>query len=197
VGKRIFDVTLTLLVAPIAALATGVMALVLAIELRGNPFFSQDRVGQHGRSFRIYKLRTMRHPRPGEEPCYRVDDWKTYIFSPTGEADRRLTRCGAFARRHSLDELPNLVNVLKGEMSIVGPRPELPEIVAQYPPQYHRRHLVLGGVSGLAQVNGRSNLTYDECVTYDLSYVDHHSVLIDVRILLRTLAVVTRGSGAR
>ena len=196
-GKRLFDVTVTLLVAPIAVMVTAVMAVLLAWELRGNPFFVQKRIGLHGKPFRMYKLRTMRHLRPGEEPRYVIEDWKAYIFNPPGRDEPRLTRWGAFARRHSLDELPNLFNVLKGEMSIVGPRPEIPEIVAQYPPEYHRRHQVRGGISGIAQVNGRSDLTYHETVTYDLDYVDHQSVMTDVRILWRTLMVVLRGAGAR
>ncbi len=195
--KRVLDVTLTLLVAPLAALASLVMASILAVELRGSPFFVQDRVGRSGMVFRIYKLRTMRHPGPGEEPRFRVDDFRTYVFSGDGDQDPRTTRWGAFARRHSLDELPNLVNVFRGEMSLVGPRPELPEIVAQYPAAYHRRHEVLGGITGLAQINGRSNLTYDETVSYDLGYVDRHSVRGDLQILWQTLVVVVRGSGAR
>ncbi|MGE5595155.1 MAG: sugar transferase [Hyphomicrobiales bacterium] len=195
--KRVFDVTLTLLFAPLALLIGGVMALVLAIELRGNPFFVQVRVGRGGRPFRMYKLRTMRHPEPGEAPKYLIEDWSTFVFSPPDKPDPRITRCGAFARKLSLDEIPNLINVLKGEMSLVGPRPELPEIVRQYPAEYHRRHTVPPGIAGLAQVNGRSDLPYDQIVAYDLAYVDHHSVLTDIRILAKTALVVATGSGAR
>lgn len=196
-AKRAFDVVLTLLVAPVALVLTAAMAAILTVELRGSPFFVQERVGLHGRIFRMYKLRTMRHARPGEQPTYAVGDWKTFVFTPPNQRDPRLTRWGAFARKTSLDELPNLVNVLAGEMSLVGPRPELPEIVAQYPPEYHRRHTVRPGIAGLAQVCGRSDLTYDEIVTYDLQYVDHHSVLTDIQILWKTVRVVARGSGAR
>jgi lipopolysaccharide/colanic/teichoic acid biosynthesis glycosyltransferase len=197
VAKRVFDVTLTMVTAPVVLLVAAVMAAILAVELRGNPFFLQTRVGLKGRPFTIYKLRTMRHPKPGEEPPRVVEDWKTYVFSPAGVTDPRLTRCGAFARKTSIDELPNLLNVLKGEMSLVGPRPELPEIVAQYPAAYHRRHDVRPGIAGLAQVNGRSDLTYDEIVTYDLAYVDSHSVMTDLHILWRAFTVVLPGSGAR
>lgn len=195
--KRVFDVALTLLAAPMVVPVVAVMALVLAIELRGNPIFLQERIGLHGRPFTMYKLRTMRHARPGELPVRKVDDFATFVFSPKGDRDPRLTRWGSFARKTSIDELPNLLNVLKGEMSLVGPRPELPEIVAQYPERYHRRHDVLPGIAGLAQVNGRSDLTYEEIATYDLTYVEHHSVLSDIHILLRTALVVLRGSGAR
>jgi len=196
-AKRIFDVTLTLLAAPYALLIVAVMALVLAWELRGNPFFLQERIGLKGKPFTMYKLRTMRHAKPGEARTHQVDDFDSFVFTPTGYRDPRITRWGEFARKTSIDELPNLLNVLKGEMSIVGPRPELPEIVAQYPPHYHRRHDVLPGIAGLAQVNGRSDLTYDEIATYDLAYVEHHSVLSDIHILWRTAFVVLTGSGAR
>ena len=196
-GKRIFDVTVTLVSAPVVLIIVAGMAAILAYELRGNPFFSQQRVGLKGRPFRMLKLRTMRHARPGDEPDRTVDDWDTFVFAPAEQPDPRITRWGAFARRTSIDELPNLWNVLKGEMSIVGPRPEIPEIVLQYPERYHRRHDVLPGIAGLAQVNGRSDLTYDEIATYDLEYVDQHSMLTDLQILWRTAGIVLRGSGAR
>lgn len=196
-GKRLFDVVLTLAAAPFVVVVAGLMAAVLAVELRGNPFFVQERVGRGGKTFRMYKLRTMRHAKPGEQKRYVIDDWSTFVFAPPGERDARLTRWGEFARKTSIDELPNLVNVLKGEMSIVGPRPELPEIVAQYPAEYHRRHDVAPGITGLAQITGRSDLTYDEIASYDLRYVDSHSVMTDIHILWKTAAVVLTGNGAR
>jgi lipopolysaccharide/colanic/teichoic acid biosynthesis glycosyltransferase len=197
VAKRIFDLLLTLLSVPVTLPVMMVMAAVLAIELRGNPFFIQERIGLHGKPFRMLKLRTMRHAKPGEAPDRTVDDWDTFVFTPAGQKDPRITRWGAFARKTSIDELPNLWNVLKGEMSIVGPRPEIPEIVLQYPERYHRRHDVLPGIAGLAQASGRSDLTYEEIATYDLEYVDYHSVLIDITILWRTAVVVLTGRGAR
>jgi lipopolysaccharide/colanic/teichoic acid biosynthesis glycosyltransferase len=198
VAKRVFDVTVTLLIAPFAFIAATAMAAVLAVELRGSPFFVQQRIGLHGHPFRMYKLRTMRHLAPGEAPpAYRVCDWSTFVFSPSGVRDPRLTRWGAFARHLSIDEIPNLLNVLAGDMSLVGPRPEIPEIVAQYPPLYHRRHDVRPGIAGLAQVSGRSDLAYDDIMKYDLAYVDDHSLLMDLRILGQTVRVVLRGSGAR
>ncbi len=191
------DVALTLLTAPIWAPLLAVTALALAIELRGNPLFVQERVGLRGRPFRMYKLRTMHHPKPGEEEHYDVPDFKEFVFAPPDRPNPRITRLGGFARTTSLDELPNLVNVLKGEMSLVGPRPEVPQIVAQYPPEYHHKHDILPNIAGLAQVNGRSDLTYDETATYDLQYVQSHSVLTDFRILLQTALAVVRRSGAR
>lgn len=191
------DVFLTLFTAPVWIPVMLVVAVLLAVELRGNPFFVQERVGLYGKPFRMLKLRTMRHPEPGEEDEYIVQDFSEFVFAPPDRPNPRITRLGAFMRRTSLDELPNLFNVLKGDMSLVGPRPEIPEIVAQYPPEYHRRHDVLPGIAGLAQVNGRSDLTYDETATYDLEYVQNHSVVSDMGILLKTAVTVVRGSGAR
>lgn len=191
------DVGITLLTAPIWLPIMAIAGAVLAIELRGSPVFVQERVGLHGRPFRMVKLRTMRHPASGEEDHYPVNDFREFVFAPTDRPNPRITRFGAFARKASLDELPNLFNVLKREMSLVGPRPEISEIVSQYPLEYHRRHDVLPGIAGLAQMNGRSDLTYDETVTYDLDYVDHHSVLTDFKILWGTALGVLRGSGAR
>lgn len=196
-AKRLFDVTATLLAAPFTVAVGSVLALALAVELRGNPFFVQERIGLHGKPFRMYKLRTMRYAGAGEEPDRTVSDWSTYVFTPPGAPDPRITRLGAFARRTSLDELPNLWNVFRGEMSLVGPRPEVPEIVAQYPDRYHRRHEVLPGIAGLAQLRGRSDLPYDEIMNYDLVYVDDHSLAGDIRILIGTVLPVLKGAGAR
>ncbi len=196
-AKRVFDVALTVATAPAWILLLAATAAILAVELRGNPFFVQERIGQNGRLFQMVKLRTMHHPEPGEEDEYRVQDFSSFVFAPPDKPNPRITRLGAFARKTSLDELPNLLNVLKGDMSLVGPRPEIPEIVSQYPAEYHRRHEVLPGIAGLAQVNGRSDLTYDETARYDLEYVDTHSVLNDIHILLRTAFAVVRRSGAR
>ncbi|MFN0093729.1 MAG: sugar transferase [Dehalococcoidia bacterium] len=195
--KRAFDAGVTLAVAPFSLIVTLAMAIALAVELRGWPFFVQARVGLNETPFRMYKLRTMRHAKPGEEPARVVDDWEHYVFSPPGGVHPRITRLGGFARRTSLDELPNLLNVFLGQMSLVGPRPEIPEIVEQYPDAYRRRHSVRPGIAGLAQVRGRSDLPYDEIMKYDLAYVDDHSFLGDLRLLCETAQVVIRREGAR
>ncbi len=195
--KRLFDVAVVLLTAPVSVPLVLVTAVALAIELRGNPFFVQERVGVRGRRFRMYKLRTMRHAGAGEQPRYEVADWETYVFAPPDRPDPRITRLGALARKTSVDELPNLLNVFLGDMSLVGPRPEIPALVEQYPDRYHRRHDVMPGIAGLAQVEGRSDLAYAEVMKYDLTYVDTRSFLGDLRILWKTLGVVARGSGAR
>jgi len=196
-AKRALDIVLVLAALPIALPTMLLAAVAVAIDLRGTPFFLQERIGLGGRRFTIVKLRTMQHARPGEPRRYRVDDWATFVFSPPGAEDPRTTRLGGLLRKTSIDEIPNLWNVLRGEMSIVGPRPEIPEIVDQYPPDYHRRHDVLPGITGLAQVRGRSDLAYAEIMKYDLAYVDKHSLAGDLRLIVETVAVVFRGLGAR
>ncbi|MGD9934237.1 MAG: sugar transferase [Dehalococcoidia bacterium] len=195
--KRFFDVAAVLLTAPVSVPIVIIAAVALALELRGNPFFVQERVGLRGERFLMFKLRTMRHASATELSLYEVGNWDTYVFAPPDRPDPRITRLGAFARKTSIDELPNLWNVFRGEMSLVGPRPEIPALVEQYPVAYHRRHEVLPGIAGLAQVEGRSDLAYAEVMKYDLAYVDTRSFLGDLRILLKTVAVVARGSGAR
>ena len=170
--------------------------LLIRLDSSGPALFRQSRVGRGGRTFSCYKFRTMSvgaESRPLE-----IADFPSFVFSPKGaRRDPRLTRLGIALRATSVDELPQLLNVLKGEMHLVGPRPELPEIVAQYPPEYHKRHLVCPGISGLAQVRGRSDLPYGEIAALDMTYVRSRSALFDLGLLWETVAVVARGSGAR
>ena len=135
----------------------------------------------------------------GRRPApLRAADLPAYIFNPPQSGrDPRLTRLGAVLRRMSVDELPQLLNVVRGEMALVGPRPEIPEIVAQYPPEYRQRLVALPGMTGLAQISGRSDLTYLRAVAYDLVYIEHRSAHLDLIILHRTVAAVLRGAGAR
>ena len=197
--KRAFD----LLVAGtgLAALSPllAVLALLVRLESPGPIVFQQTRVGKDGKRFAMYKFRTM--PSDQEEAAAlnavpEVTDFKKYVFDPL-YGGKRFTRIGGFLRSASLDELPNLLNVLRGDMSIVGPRPEVPELVDQYPAEYERRHDVRPGITGLAQVTGRGNLTYDETLVYDLEYVDGHSFLRDAAILARTIPTVLSRKGAR
>ncbi|HEX5479502.1 MAG TPA: sugar transferase [Dehalococcoidia bacterium] len=173
-----------------------IIALAIRIDSSGPVIFSQKRVGYKGRKFTFYKYRTMSHEghRPYETPKLEPVHFKTFVFvTPVS----RLTRVGRFLRATSLDELPNFWNVLRGDMRIVGPRPEIPELVEQYPPEYHRRHDVKPGITGLAQVSGRADLTYEETMTYDLDYVNNHSLARDLAILAKTLPVVIARKGAR
>jgi len=197
--KRTFD-----LLASSAALAVfspllAVLALIVRLESPGPVFFRQPRVGKDGELFDIYKFRTMRIvPRENlrATPVPDVDDFGSYVFDPL-YGGKKYTRIGQLLRSTSLDELPNLINVLRGDMSIIGPRPEVPELVEQYRPEFHRRHNVKPGLTGLAQVSGRGLLTYEETMDYDLKYVDEHSFVSDLTILARTLPTVLSRKGAR
>ena len=171
-------------------------ALAIKLDSRGPVIFSQRRVGLKGRTFTFYKYRTMSHEghKPYETPKLDAEHFKTFVFiTPLS----RLTRVGRVLRATSLDELPNFWNVLKGDMRLVGPRPEIPELVSQYPPEYHRRHDVKPGITGLAQISGRADLTYEETMNYDLDYVNNHSLARDFTILMKTLPVVIARKGAR
>jgi lipopolysaccharide/colanic/teichoic acid biosynthesis glycosyltransferase len=198
--KRAFD----LLVAGVALVALSpvmaVLALLVRLESPGPVLFRQPRIARGGGLFTMLKFRSMRadpqRPHDASVPVPEVSDFGSYVFDPT-YGGKQYTRIGRFIRSASLDELPNLVNVLRGDMSIVGPRPEVPELVEQYLPEFHRRHDVRPGVTGLAQVSGRGSLTYEEMMHYDLEYVDHHSLLRDLTILARTLPVVIGRKGAR
>jgi lipopolysaccharide/colanic/teichoic acid biosynthesis glycosyltransferase len=160
------------------------LALAIRLESRGDPIYRQVRVGKDGRIFEIYKLRTMVS---GAE------------FTGAGlaiaEGDSRITRLGALLRRYSLDELPNLWNVVRGEMSVVGPRPTLRHQVDRYTPRQRGRLAVKPGITGWAQINGRASLPWPERIELDLWYVEHRSLALDLRILARTLGLVARGSG--
>jgi lipopolysaccharide/colanic/teichoic acid biosynthesis glycosyltransferase len=159
---------------------------ILAIRLtsRGKAIYRQRRSGLHGVQFDMLKLRTM------------VDGAEHVGAGLAVNAnDSRITRVGSFLRRTSLDELPNLVNVLRGQMTLVGPRPTLPAQVAQYTARQHGRLAVKPGITGWAQINGRASLPWSERIELDLYYVENRSLLLDLRILMRTPALVLGGGG--
>lgn len=197
--KRLFDLGVSgsalLVLSPLLA----IVGIVVRFESPGPVFFRQPRVGKDGKLFDIYKFRTMRVA-PQENlrstPVPDVSDFGTYVFDPL-YGGKQYTRIGHFLRSTSIDELPNLINVFVGDMSIIGPRPEVPELVEQYTQEFHRRHNVRPGLTGLAQVNGRGLLTYEETMDYDLQYVDEHSFVNDLAILARTLPTVLSRRGAR
>lgn len=196
--KRAFDVVVATLGAIFLAPVFLALALIVRLESPGAVLFKQPRVGKGGRLFSMYKFRTMR---PDAQGCQdivvpTVSDFSSYVFDPL-EGGRQYTRIGRFLRSSSLDELPNLWNVLRGDMSIVGPRPEVPALVEQYLPAYHRRHNVRPGITGLAQISGRASLTYEQTMAYDLQYVDDHSFVRDVAILARTIPTVLNRRGAQ
>jgi lipopolysaccharide/colanic/teichoic acid biosynthesis glycosyltransferase len=169
-----------LLFAPFLLLA----ALAIKLGSRGPVFYRQRRVGRGGREFEMLKLRTMVE---GSDPV-------GYGTVVTRE-DPRVTRAGRFLRRTSLDELPNLINVLRGEMAIVGPRPTIPAQVDDYTPRQNRRHEVLPGITGWAQVQGRAGIPWEDRIELDVWYVDHRGPALDARILARTVWLVLTGQG--
>jgi exopolysaccharide biosynthesis polyprenyl glycosylphosphotransferase len=170
-------------------------ALAIRIDTRGPVLFRQGRIGLGGRRFDIVKFRTMvRDAEALQARLNHENEADGLLFKV--RADPRITRVGRFLRRWSIDELPQLWNVLRGEMSLVGPRPPLPNEVEQYEHHVNRRLLVKPGMTGLWQVSGRSDLEWDEAVRLDLYYVDHWSPTMDVAIIFRTFSAVTRGSGA-
>jgi lipopolysaccharide/colanic/teichoic acid biosynthesis glycosyltransferase len=197
--KRTFDLFVSGTVLAIFSPILALIALIVRVESRGPVFFRQPRVGKGGKLFDIYKFRTMRVA-PKEDlrstPVPDVADFGSYVFDPL-YGGKQYTRIGHVLRSTSLDELPNLINVLQGDMSVIGPRPEVPELVEQYRPEFHRRHNVKPGLTGLAQVSGRGLLTYEETMDYDLEYVDEHSFVGDLTILARTLPTVLSRKGAR
>lgn len=177
--KRAFDLMLLVLTAPLWLPLLGLTALALGL-FQGRPvFFVQERIGRGGRPFRIFKFRTMTDRRGADGEL--LDDAE------------RLTSVGRFVRKTSLDELPQLWNVLRGEMSLVGPRPLLPEYLPLYPAHHARRHEVRPGITGLAQISGRNLLGWDERLDLDVTYVERQSLALDLTILARTVAgVLTR-----
>ena len=179
--KRILDI----IFAATGLLILSPLLLVMAILVRsrlGSPvLFRQERPGFHGRPFILFKFRTMTEQR----------DSRGRLLDDT----ERMTPFGQFLRSSSIDELPELINVLKGDMSLVGPRPLLMEYLELYTPEQARRHEVRPGITGWAQVNGRNAISWDEKFALDIWYVDHRSIILDLRILLMTVAQVVRREG--
>jgi lipopolysaccharide/colanic/teichoic acid biosynthesis glycosyltransferase len=193
---KIFDTVVAIVGLVLFLVTFPIIAIAIRLDSRGPVIYSQKRVGLKGKLFTFYKYRSMSHEghKPYETPKLDPEHFRTFVFvTPTS----RLTRVGRLLRATSLDELPNFWNVLRGDMRLVGPRPEIPELVEQYPPEYHARHEVKPGITGLAQVNGRADLTYEETMQYDLDYVRNHSLGRDISILWRTLPAVLKRKGAR
>jgi lipopolysaccharide/colanic/teichoic acid biosynthesis glycosyltransferase/GT2 family glycosyltransferase len=195
VAKRVMDLALGAVFLIVAALPMVLAALAIKLDSPGTVFFRQTRIGQDGRPFRILKFRTMvaraEELLPQlvdvaglEQPAFKIKD------------DPRRTRVGRFLRRYSLDELPQLVNVLTGEMSLVGPRPEEAALVERYTDDQRRRLAVKPGLTGPMQVNGRGDLPFEARLALELDYIERYSLRRDVAILLRTIPAVIRGDGA-
>ena len=196
--KRWLDVSVAGLMIGILSPVFALAAIVIKLESPGPVLIRQKRVGLGGRPFYFFKFRTMVHRKKHDDLHERIPtgDLTKRLLSPRGRP-RNATAIGWSLRKTTVDELPQLVNVVKGEMSLVGPRPDIPEIVAAWPPEFRQRHQVKPGLTGLAQVNGRSDLTHYEKVKYDLRYVRNHPIALDIKILLETVKLVISKKGAR
>ena len=193
--KRAVDIVGSVVLMLISAPLTGLAALAIKLDSPGPILFSQDRVGLGGKLFKMYKFRSMRRGAEEEQETLReLDEIDGVTFKI--RADPRTTRVGRFLRRTSLDELPQLWNVLRGEMSLVGPRPNIPQEVSSYLEWHKQRLQVPPGMTGLWQVSGRSLLSFDETVLLDLYYIENWSLWLDCKILLRTIPTVLTGEGA-
>lgn len=193
--KRVFDIIVSLTVLALTAPMLAVLAILIRLDSPGRVIFRQDRVGENGRIFEMFKFRTM-----VDAPAVRTQQFEgeTDLAAITHKrrADPRVTGIGHFLRRYSLDELPQLYNTLRGDMSLVGPRPELPWVVAKYDPWQRRRLAVPQGMTGWWQVTGRSDKPMHLHTDEDLYYVYHYSLWLDVQILVKTVKVVVQGEGA-
>jgi exopolysaccharide biosynthesis polyprenyl glycosylphosphotransferase len=193
--KSAFDVAVAAVLIALLAPVFLAVALVIRLDTGGPVFFRQVRVGRGGEPFRMVKFRTMHVDAEARFEAMREQNEHAGVLFKIRE-DPRVTRAGRFLRRYSLDELPQLFNVLLGEMSLVGPRPPLPAEVEQYPQDMRRRLVVKPGMTGLWQVSGRSDLSWEDSIRLDLRYVENWSLTVDLVILMRTGLAVLRGSGA-
>jgi exopolysaccharide biosynthesis polyprenyl glycosylphosphotransferase len=193
--KRVFDLLMTLFLLPVSLVIMLIIAIGIKLEGPGPVIFKQKRAGENGRIFNMYKFRTML---PGAENMrHLVEDInEDGNLIHKSDHDPRVTRLGRFLRKTSLDELPQLINILIGEMSLVGPRPEMPYLVEMYEPWQRKRFAVPQGITGWWQVNGRSDKPMHLHTEDDLYYVQNYSLLLDMQILLKTVLVVLRGKGA-
>ena len=183
-AKRTLDLLLTIPAQIVIAPFMALIALAIKLDSLGSVIFSHERVGKDGKLFLLHKFRTMR------------SETDPYAIAPGDQSDARITRVGRFLRRTSLDELPQLWNVIKGDMSLVGPRPEMPFIVAQYEPWQRRRLDVPQGLTGLWQIAGRKQLPLHFNLEYDFYYIRNWSLLLDLTIMVRTIPAVIFGKGA-
>jgi lipopolysaccharide/colanic/teichoic acid biosynthesis glycosyltransferase len=181
---RLIDIVVASVALVVGSPVLLVAMVAIRIESPGSPIYRQRRIGRHGEAFEMLKLRTMvsgaEHQGAGLAVNY---------------GDPRITRVGHFLRRFSLDELPNLVNVLRGEMSLVGPRPTIQAQVDQYTPLQRRRLEVKPGITGWAQINGRASLPWHERIELDIWYVDHRTLRLDMAILWKTVRLLVSGEG--
>ena len=201
--KRLEDVIIALFATIILSPLTILIAILIKLDSNGNVFYKQKRVGMDGRQFSFYKFRTMQANNDDSEHREYLKNYIAGETEPNGEEtvfklnDTRVTRIGKHLRRLSLDELPQLFNVLRGEMSIVGPRPPIPYEVEEYNATQRRRLDMKPGITGLWQVSGRNRLTFEQMLTLDVFYIENWSLWLDLKIILKTIPAMVRGDGAK
>ena len=204
IAKRVVDLAFCLLAMPLVLPLLVICALAIHIDSPGPVLFVQERIGKGGRRFRLYKFRTMQH---NLDDSYHRAFMKAFVSGQIGENENggalykpfqasQVTRVGRILRKISLDELPQLINVLRGEMSLIGPRPNVLWEFEEYKGWHNERLEVLPGITGLAQVRGRSGITFDSIVKYDIEYIERQSLALDLKILWWTLISVFLGTGA-
>ena len=188
VSMRIIDILLSIIGLCIGIPLMIIFGLIVKLEDNGPIIYKQERVGKHGKVFNLYKIRSMRM------------DAEKYGAQWAQKNDPRLLKIGGFIRKTRIDEIPQLFNILKGEMSIVGPRPERPVFTMQFEKEiegFINRLLVKPGLTGWAQVNGGYDMTPEEKLTWDLEYIKRRNIFMDIKIILKTITVVLTGDGAR
>ncbi|MBM4267330.1 MAG: sugar transferase [Deltaproteobacteria bacterium] len=194
--KRLLDVGGAIALLIVLLPFFGLVALLIRLDSPGAVLFEQQRVGRHGRLFRMYKFRSMYVDAEARKAALATDNEMQGGVTFKMKADPRITRVGRFIRRGSIDELPQLWNVLRGEMSLVGPRPPLPSEVAEYSIEDRRRLDVVPGITCIWQVSGRSEIPFERQVELDVAYIESQSIRLDLLLLLKTVPAVLLGRGA-
>jgi exopolysaccharide biosynthesis polyprenyl glycosylphosphotransferase len=184
IAKEIFDKIISFVALLVLLPIFLIAAILIKIDSKGPVFFLQERVGKDGKIFKVFKFRTMTVEAPEKTKGKYIEKSNPYV-----------TRVGKFLRRSGIDELPQLINVLKGDMSLVGPRPTLPYQVAKYNDYQRKRLLMKPGITSWALIHGRNKLTWPERIEYDVWYIEHWSFWLDIKILFKTVWVVAKGEG--
>lgn len=196
IAKRTIDIAISFLAIVILLIPMLIVAVIIFVDDGGNPIFSQVRMTENGRTFKMYKFRSM--CTDAEEKFAEVQkENQSDGLAFKSDEDPRITKIGRFIRKTSIDELPQLFNVLVGHMSIIGPRPPLPREVVLYTPKHMDRLLVKGGLSCICQVEGRSDMEFDKWVETDIQYIETRSLWLDILLFFKTISVVLMGKGAR
>lgn len=194
--KRVFDVIMGLIGIIVLSPVIIVVALAVRIDSPGKVIFGHERIGKNGSKIKVYKFRSMYKNSQEIFENFTPQQKKEYYINFKLDNDPRVTKVGDFLRRTSLDELPQLINIIRGDMSIVGPRPIVEKEIEKYGPYYNKFISVIPGLTGYWQANGRSDTTYDERVQMDMYYIDNRSFMLDIKVIFKTFISVIKKEGA-